>query len=197
MGDRQGPLGGQSCLGNDEAGGVEVPLRPMLGCVAVAPARKEAVATSTPGAFGGNMDYNGVVAGVTLMLPLSEPGALLFVGDGHARQGDGEVVGNALEVSMDVELETVRYDEKTSQIKALEALTAEGLGRSEQSRLVPFRSALDAGHRESGKRKGSDFRKPRPLLCRFRLAPVHWQGPRCGYPLDWKRGRISSPVIAA
>ena len=83
--------------------GIEVPLRPMLGCVAVAPARKEAVATSTPGAFGGNMDYNGVVVGTTLMLPVSEPGALLFVGDGHARQGDGEVVGNALEVSMNVE----------------------------------------------------------------------------------------------
>ena len=83
--------------------GIEVPLRPMLGCVAVAPARKEAVATSTPGAFGGNMDYNGMLVGTTLMLPVSEPGALLFVGDGHARQGDGEVVGNALEVSMDVE----------------------------------------------------------------------------------------------
>ena len=83
--------------------GIEVPLRPMLGCVGVAPARKEAVATSTPGAFGGNMDYNGMVAGVTLMLPVSEPGALLFVGDGHARQGDGEVVGNALEIAMDVE----------------------------------------------------------------------------------------------
>ena len=37
------------------------------------------------------------------MLPVSEPGALLFIGDGHARQGEGEVVGNALEVSMDVE----------------------------------------------------------------------------------------------
>ena len=83
--------------------GIEVPLRPMMGCVAVAPARKEAVSTSTPGAFGGNMDYNGIVVGTTLMLPVSEPGALLFVGDGHARQGDGEVVGNALEVSMDVE----------------------------------------------------------------------------------------------
>ena len=67
--------------------GVAVPLRPMLGCVAVAPPRKEAVATSTPGEFGGNMDYNGMVAGVTLMLPVSEPGALLFIGDGHARQG--------------------------------------------------------------------------------------------------------------
>jgi len=83
--------------------GIEVPLRPMLGCVAVAPARKEAVATSTPGPFGGNMDYNRMGVGATLMLPVSEPGALLFVGDGHARQGDGEVVGNALEISMDVE----------------------------------------------------------------------------------------------
>ena len=96
---------GMATVDSDEIrpAGIEVPLRPMLGCVAVAPARKEAVATSTPGAFGGNMDYNGIVVGTTLMLPVSEPGALLFVGDGHARQGDGEVVGNALEVSMDVE----------------------------------------------------------------------------------------------
>lgn len=83
---------------------IEVTLQPMLGCVAVAPSRKEAVATSTPGEFGGNMDYNGMVVGTKLMLPVSEPGALLFVGDGHARQGDGEVVGNALEISMDIEL---------------------------------------------------------------------------------------------
>lgn len=84
-------------------GKIEVPFRPMLGCVGVAPPRKEAVPTSTPDTFGGNMDYNGMNAGVTLMLPVSEPGALLFVGDGHVRQGDGEVVGNALEIAMDVE----------------------------------------------------------------------------------------------
>ena len=84
-------------------GALELPLRPMLGCVAVAPAGKEAIATSTPDSFGGNMDYNGMVAGVKLMLPVNEPGALLFVGDGHARQGDGEILGNAMEISMDVE----------------------------------------------------------------------------------------------
>ena len=83
--------------------GIEIPFRPMLGCVAVAPPRKEAVSTATPGEFGGNLDYFGMVAGVAVMLPVSEPGALLFIGDGHARQGEGEVVGNALEVSMDVE----------------------------------------------------------------------------------------------
>lgn len=82
---------------------IELPLRPMLGCVGVAPPNKEAVHTSTPGTFGGNMDYNGLVAGTKLMLPVSEPGALLFVGDGHARQGDGEIVGNACEISMNVE----------------------------------------------------------------------------------------------
>ena len=83
--------------------GIELRLRPMLGCIGTAPARKEAVSTSTPGSFGGNMDYNGIVAGVKVMLPVYEPGALLFVGDGRARQGDGEVLGNAMEVSMNLE----------------------------------------------------------------------------------------------
>jgi acetamidase/formamidase len=89
--------------GPDITPAIELPLRPMLGCVGVAPARKEAIATNTPGAFGGNMDYAGLTAGVKVMLPVNEPGALLFVGDGHARQGEGEVVGTGLETSMDVE----------------------------------------------------------------------------------------------
>ncbi len=84
-------------------GRLELPLRPMLGCVATAPAGKAAIPTSTPDNFGGNMDYNGMTAGVTLSLPVSEPGALFFLGDGHARQGDGEVTGGAIETSLDVE----------------------------------------------------------------------------------------------
>jgi amidase len=92
---------------------IELPLRPMLGCLGVAPARKEVVATSTPGAFGGNMDYAGLTAGVKVMLPVSEPGALLFVGDGHARQGEGEVVGTGIEVSMDVEFTVDLVKKKT------------------------------------------------------------------------------------
>ncbi|MFC1692861.1 acetamidase/formamidase family protein [Candidatus Latescibacterota bacterium] len=82
---------------------IEVPVHPMLGCVGVAPSRKEAVSTSNPGKFGGNMDYFGMNEGVVLMLPVYEPGALLFIGDGHVRQSHGEVLGNALEISMDVE----------------------------------------------------------------------------------------------
>src|SRR6185436_13570098 len=66
-----------------QPGGIELPLRPMLGCIGVAPARKEAISTAAPGAFGGNMDYAWMNAGVKLMLPVNEPGALLFLGDGH------------------------------------------------------------------------------------------------------------------
>jgi amidase len=86
-----------------QPGGIELPLRPMLGCIGVAPRGKEAIATSTPGAWGGNMDYASMIAGAKLMLPVNEPGAFLFLGDGHARQGEGEVVGSGLETSMDVE----------------------------------------------------------------------------------------------
>jgi len=49
------------------------------------------------------MDFNEIVEGATVYLPVSVPGALLYVGDGHALQGDGELNGNALETSMDVE----------------------------------------------------------------------------------------------
>jgi amidase len=96
-----------------QPGGIELPLRPMLGCVGVAPRGKEAIATSTPGAWGGNMDYAGMNAGVKLMLPVNEPGALLFLGDGHARQGEGEVVGTGLETSMDVEFTVELVKKKT------------------------------------------------------------------------------------
>ena len=92
---------------------LELPLEPMLGCVAVAPARKEAIAAITPGAFGGNMDYAGMSAGVKLMLPVNEPGALLFLGDGHARMGEAEVAGTGVETSMDVEVTVDLVKKKT------------------------------------------------------------------------------------
>lgn len=81
-----------------------VPLRPMLGCVATATGPAGAPpGTGDSGFFGGNMDFNGMTEGTTVYLPVSNPGALLYVGDGHAAMGDGEVTGNALETSMDVE----------------------------------------------------------------------------------------------
>jgi amidase len=80
-----------------------VKLQPMLGCVAVAPPGHMAYRTGFLGSYGGNMDYNQIREGTTLYLPISVQGALLFVGDGHAAEGDGELTGDALETSMDVE----------------------------------------------------------------------------------------------
>ncbi len=92
---------------------LELPLKPMLGCIAVAPARKEAIAAITPGAHGGNMDYAGMIAGAKLMLPVNEPGALLFLGDGHARMGEAEPAGTGVETSMDVEFTVGLVKKKT------------------------------------------------------------------------------------
>jgi amidase len=81
-----------------------VPLRPMLGCVATAPSLSQAPPpTGDSGGFGGNMDFNEIVEGATVYLPVIASGAMLYLGDGHAAQGDGELNGNALETSMDVE----------------------------------------------------------------------------------------------
>lgn len=80
-----------------------VPLRPFLGAIGVAPPRGDAIRSIHAGAYGGNIDYNRLVEGTAVYLPVFQPGALLFIGDGHAAQGDGELSGNALETSLDVE----------------------------------------------------------------------------------------------
>jgi amidase len=81
-----------------------IPVHPMLGCIATAtgPAGTPP-GSGDSGGYGGNMDFNENAEGATIYLPVSNPGALLYVGDGHALQGDGELNGNALETSMDVE----------------------------------------------------------------------------------------------
>ncbi len=80
-----------------------VPVRPMLGGLAVAPGfGMPPVSTGDTGRFGGNMDFNEVVEGNTVYLPVQQPGALLYLGDAHAVQGDGETSQYALETSMNV-----------------------------------------------------------------------------------------------
>ena len=88
-------------------GQIAIPLEPMIGCLGVAPDREEAISTATSAQHGGNMDYRGYVEGVAAMFPVFAEGALFFIGDGHAVQGDGEIVGSGVEISMDVEF-TVR-----------------------------------------------------------------------------------------
>ena len=79
-----------------------LPLNPMLGCLGVAPETGQAIWTATSGPHGGNMDYRGLVAGATVTFPVFEAGALIHMGDGHAVQGDGEIVGTGIETSFDV-----------------------------------------------------------------------------------------------
>jgi amidase len=81
---------------------LELPLNPMVGCFGVAPPRGQAISTATSSTHGGNMDFNGFVQGVTVTFPVFVDGALFFLGDGHARQGDGEIVGTGIEISFDV-----------------------------------------------------------------------------------------------
>jgi len=81
----------------------KVSLHPMIGCIGVAPPADQSFRAGYLGNWGGNMDYNQIGEGATVILPVNVPGALLFVGDGHALQGDGELAGDALETSMEVE----------------------------------------------------------------------------------------------
>lgn len=76
---------------------------PMLGCFGVAPPQGQAISCGTSGQHGGNMDYRGFGEGVTVDFPVFAEGGLFHLGDGHALQGDGEIVGTGIEVSMDVE----------------------------------------------------------------------------------------------
>ncbi|HKV44155.1 MAG TPA: acetamidase/formamidase family protein [bacterium] len=84
-----------------------LPLAPMLGCFGVAPPHGQAISTATSSAHGGNMDYRGFREGVWVHFPVFVHGALLHLGDGHALQGDGEIVGTGVEISFDVQF-TVR-----------------------------------------------------------------------------------------
>ena len=83
----------------------EFPAKPMLGCVGVAPVGDFAPTSGPAGSYGGNLDYNEIGEGATVMLPVYHPGALLYLGDGHALQADGEPTGTGIETSMDVEFE--------------------------------------------------------------------------------------------
>jgi acetamidase/formamidase len=82
---------------------MEFAAEPMMGCVGVAAPGDFGPSSSISGPYGGNIDYNRIGEGTTLILPVYHPGALFFLGDGHALQADGEPLGTGIEVSMDVE----------------------------------------------------------------------------------------------
>ncbi len=84
---------------------VKIPLHPFFGCIGVAPADGESRSSVVPAEFGGNMDSPEASAGNTLYLPVNVSGALLYIGDGHAAMGDGEIAGTAIEVPLHARLQ--------------------------------------------------------------------------------------------
>jgi acetamidase/formamidase len=117
----------------------ELPLHPMLGCVATAPGFGSAPPPAgDSGRWGGNMDFNEIVEGATVYLPVNQPGALLYIGDGHAAQGDGELNGDALETSMEVEFTAdVLHDKsiRTPRVESDSDIMTVGLGGSLEDAL--------------------------------------------------------------
>lgn len=81
-----------------------LPLEPMIGCFGVAPGLGQAISTATSGEYGGNMDYRLFGPGTTVWFPIAVDGALFFLGDCHATQGDGEIVGTGIETCFEVEV---------------------------------------------------------------------------------------------
>jgi acetamidase/formamidase len=85
-------------LPNSRVSQVTLELDPFPGAVAVAPPNGEFIHTLKSGVYGGNMDIPALKIGSCIHLPVFTEGAMLFLGDIHAAQGDGEVIGGGIEV---------------------------------------------------------------------------------------------------
>lgn len=106
-----------------------IPVRPFLGTVGVAPKRERRMSFSQSPEYLGDVDIPGITAGVTLVLPVNAPGALLALGDAHAAQGDGEITGAAIEIEAEVELHcTVGGSEEVGYIALPQLNTDTSLG---------------------------------------------------------------------
>jgi acetamidase/formamidase len=131
---------------------VEMPLDPMHGTAGVAPASFESRMTIVPDVHGGNMDTPELRAGVTAYFGVNVPGALFALGDGHCRQGDGEVSGTGVEAAMNtvvivdvikgVSTPTPRFETDASLMSAGSARPLEDAYRMSQHDLVTWTADL-------------------------------------------------------
>jgi len=103
-------------------------MKPMLGCISVAPPGFEAFTGPHLGVYGGNLDYNGTVSGTTMLFPVFHPGALFGFGDGHAAMADGEVTQTGLEVSMDV----------TFSVEVIKGYQSQGVREEDSDYIISF-----------------------------------------------------------
>ncbi|QHV94627.1 acetamidase [Spirosoma endbachense] len=104
--------------------GVEIPLRPFMGVMALSPpAETGRVSSIPPGFFGGNLDIKHLTKGTTLHLPVSVPGGLFTTGDGHGAQGNGEVSGVAIETAITLTVKFIVHKGKTLKLPRAETPT--------------------------------------------------------------------------
>jgi amidase len=96
----------------------KIPLKPFLGCIGVAPdGGKNEILSFFEGAFGGNMDFTSIRQSSVIYLPVFHNGGYFYIGDGHAMQGEGEIAGNALETSLDIEFTIKLIKKEELQLK--------------------------------------------------------------------------------
>lgn len=134
---------------------IEIPLNPFMGIMAVSPPTSLGMVSSTPpGAWGGNMDLKYLGIGSSLYLPVFNKGAQFFTGDGHAVQGDGEVDGGAIEISLAPTLQFVLHKNKPINLPRVETvtdylLTGLSVDLNEATRIA-LREAVDFLQAEKG-----------------------------------------------
>ncbi|MBO9660999.1 MAG: acetamidase/formamidase family protein, partial [Chitinophagaceae bacterium] len=104
----------------DKLKDLTIPLHPFIGCVGVASVHEKGMSSGGTDYSGGNMDFRFVTAGATVYLPVNHPGAILYLGDGHAAQGDGELNGDALETSMRFSFTTKLIKDKRLPVPMIE-----------------------------------------------------------------------------
>jgi len=103
---------------------IQIPLNPFMGIMAVSPPTSLGMVSSTPpGAWGGNIDLKFTGIGASLFLPVFNRGGQFFTGDGHAVQGDGEVDGGAIEISLKPTLQFIVHKGKTIKQPRVETAT--------------------------------------------------------------------------
>jgi acetamidase/formamidase len=136
--------------------------KPMLGCIGVPPSLEDAPTSGPAGAYGGNLDYKEIQEGATVILPVSVPGAYLFIGDGHALQGDGEAVGSGIETSLDVQF--------TVDLRKNAGLTGARVENSDYLISIGARTAASRSLNEALTIANSDMM--RWLVEEYRIEPI-------------------------
>jgi acetamidase/formamidase len=92
---------------------VRIPIRPHFGVMGVAPKEADIVDSIPPSYFGGNMDNWRVGKGATMYYPIAVPGGLFSIGDSHAAQGDSELCGTAIEMSLTGTFQLILHKQNT------------------------------------------------------------------------------------